>query len=190
MQAKTWKTIHGMENQDHTLYRCNPLDAALRAAESVASRVAASPVEAAMQVACAFLVAKAQLERASRIGNSPLSDIAAAGLRSATGYEGPSAEDVRAMTLLGLQPLLRMRTVPAEPEPRTDLKGPPTPEVEAEWAKVVAAIGEEKARLVKKATEDLAVQAAIALRALNMSAQSSPVVPHSRWKTVWKRLFG
>lgn len=49
-----------------------------------------------------------------------------------------------------------------------------TPEAQAGWAKVVAAIGAEKARLVRKATEDLAVQAAVALRALNTPAKSPP----------------
>lgn len=56
-----------------------------------------------------------------------------------------------------------------------------TPEAQAGWAKVVAAIGEEKARLVRKATEDLAVQAAVALRALNTPAKSPPPPGGRSW---------
>lgn len=65
-----------------------------------------------MQVACAYLVANAQLEMAKKAERHTLSEIAAAGVLSATGYGGPPAEDVRAMSLLGLQPLLRIKTIP------------------------------------------------------------------------------
>jgi predicted naringenin-chalcone synthase len=91
------------------------LSAAVRAAEAVAIRTASTPAEAAMQVACAFLIARAQLELAVRAERRTLSDIASAAVVAVTGYAGPSPEDSRAMSILGLQPLFRMKTVPPSP---------------------------------------------------------------------------
>ena len=100
------------------------LEAATNAAQSVAARTAATPCEAAMEVVCAFLVAREQLRRANKEADRSLEESSAAAkiseaLLTASGFSAPDPLTSRAMTLLGLQPLLRIRQSkdPSRPAP-------------------------------------------------------------------------
>lgn len=84
---------------------------AVETAQAVAQRTAPNAATAAMEVMCAYLIADAQLQIAKK-QRDPIKDPCgelADRLLAAAGFEMPSADAMRAMGLLGLQPLLRMK---------------------------------------------------------------------------------
>ncbi|MBT9493903.1 MAG: hypothetical protein IV107_16510 [Paucibacter sp.] len=103
------------------------LETAVNTAAAVATRTATSPAAAAMEVTCAFLIVRAQLDKANGTADQSfdkaMADQAVAdALLVSAGFDALnfSPEAVRAMSLLGLQPLLRIRqsSDPSETEPR------------------------------------------------------------------------
>ena len=102
------------------------LERAVDAAAHVAQRVSPTPVQAAMEVMCAFLIAQEQLRRANKEAGPLTEDEKAARelsdlMLKSVGFDGAqSAQTTRAMTLFGLPLLLRTRLpnvtdVPAPP---------------------------------------------------------------------------
>lgn len=103
------------------------LEAAVTAAQRAAELHGIKPCEAAMEVMCAFLVARQQLRMANKEGDKSFDDAMTQArvtdaLMTSVGFSAPDPVTVRAMVLLGLQPLLRIRSSsdpspPAQPEP-------------------------------------------------------------------------
>lgn len=75
------------------------------AAVAVAKKTAATPTEAAMQVACAYLVAREQLQQSEPIEPSDAVDA----MMKSAGFKPTDFETTRVMQALGLKPLLQFR---------------------------------------------------------------------------------